>query len=101
MISFYFADLTSIIGQKSQLPTPPVTMKPALIKMDNHCRMLSILLPKKKAVLPIPGNPAFRARSGNPAIRLQRTRGFPSPDYSGFGFFMRDLNFKLYLSFRP
>jgi hypothetical protein len=25
--------------------------------------------------------------SGNPAIRRWRTRGFPSPDYSGFGFF--------------
>ena len=29
----------------------------------------------------------FKILSGNPAIRRQRTRGFPSPDYSGFGFF--------------
>jgi hypothetical protein len=29
----------------------------------------------------------FKILSGNPAIRLQRTRGFPSPDYSRFGFF--------------
>jgi hypothetical protein len=33
--------------------------------------------------------PSFQISSGNPAIRLRRTRGFPSPDYSGFGFFMR------------
>jgi hypothetical protein len=30
--------------------------------------------------------PSFQISSGNPAIRLRRTRGFPSPDYSGFGF---------------
>jgi hypothetical protein len=41
---------------------------------------------KKAGATSFTGNPAVSPYSGNPAIRLLRTRGFPSPDCSGFGF---------------
>jgi hypothetical protein len=33
--------------------------------------------------------------SGNPAIRLRRTRGFPSPPHDGFGFIRTRINFSI------
>jgi hypothetical protein len=60
------------------------------LKIHGDYRRIFRFSCKKKAVPP-PGNPAFNAPSGNPAIRLRRTRGFPSPDYSGFGFFMSNM----------
>jgi len=48
---------------------------------------LDLLFKNKKAGLPFPGNPAVHWALRSHLMRPFWTRGFPPPDFPGFGFF--------------